>query len=351
MALTSPVCAGIARPLIDVRSRVYRNVKPMNEESETRPVIESWDTYWAGAQSSAAFSGGGTTDPLVLSFWDDFFRDVRGSRDAPRIIDIASGNGAIIESASRAYEENLPEFTCLDISDSAIRMLEERFPGVRGVVADAANSPFDPGSFDVVVSQYGVEYAGLDAIHAIARLVAPGGDLVLLVHHSEGLIHEQCDASLNAIRDMKDADFIPRCIAMFDTAYAVLQGGDKAAYQEAGRKFAPAIKAMEDIMQRYGRDVAADTIMRVYRDVRTIHQRMQHYDGASVVGWLEKMADAIDAYEGRMASMLDVAIDAAQFEGVVARLNNSGFEINRSDALAHSTEAPPLAWALMATRT
>lgn len=322
----------------------------MNEESETRPVIESWDTYWAGAQSSAAFSGGGTTDPLVLSFWDDIFRGIREHRESARIIDIASGNGAVIESASRVYGENLPDFTCLDISDSAIRMLEERFSGVRGVVADAANSPFDAGSFDIVVSQYGVEYAGIDAISAISRLVAPGGELILLVHHRNGLIHEQCEASLLAIQDMKKAEFIPRCIAMFEAAYAVLKGGDKAAYQEAGRRFAPAVKALEDIMARYGRDVAADTIMRVYRDVRTIHQRMQHYDGASVVGWLEKMGDAIDAYEGRMASMLDVAIDAAQFNKVIEDLEKSGFEMQRADTLAHADDAPPLAWAIVAAR-
>lgn len=322
----------------------------MNEESETRPVIDSWDTYWAGAQSSAAFSGGGTTDPLVLSYWDDIFRDIRKRREAVRIIDIASGNGAVIESAARVYGEELPDFTCLDISESAIRMLEKRFPGVRGVVADAAGTPFDAGSFDVVVSQYGVEYAGIDAIMAIAELVAPNGELVLLVHHRDGLIHEQCEASLHAIRDMKKAEFIPRCIAMFDAAYAVLQGGDKAAYQAAGRQFAPAIKAMEEIMARYGRDVAADTIMRVYRDVRTIHQRMQHYDGASVIDWLERMGDAIDAYEGRMASMLNVALDGSEFRRVVEDLESSGFEMQRADTLAHSEDALPLAWALIARR-
>ena len=71
----------------------------MNEESETSPVIDSWDTYWAGAQSSSAFSGGGTTDPLVLSFWDEIFRDIRERRDDVRIIDIASGNGAVIDKS------------------------------------------------------------------------------------------------------------------------------------------------------------------------------------------------------------------------------------------------------------
>ena len=67
-----------------------------NDESDPLPVIESWDTYWQGAQASAAYTSGGSSDPLVLSFWDDYFRDVKGRGRELSIIDIASGNGAVV---------------------------------------------------------------------------------------------------------------------------------------------------------------------------------------------------------------------------------------------------------------
>jgi hypothetical protein len=106
----------------------------MNEQSEHSPVVESWGTYWGGgAQASAAFTGGGSSDPLILTFWRDFFSDMRGRGAKPKIIDIASGNGAVVASANAAFDGQLPEFSCLDISASAIRILEERFPGVRGI--------------------------------------------------------------------------------------------------------------------------------------------------------------------------------------------------------------------------
>lgn len=321
-----------------------------SENSEYVPVIESWDTYWAGAESSAAFSGGGTTDPVVLDFWDRFFSAAKQEIPQPRIIDIASGNGAVAQSALRNFSEGMPPVTCLDISASAIRVIEQRFPGVSGIVADAADPPFDAGSFDIVTSQYGVEYAGPDAIFVIADLVASGGYLALLLHHSQGLIHAQCEDSLAAIQDMQDAAFLPHCVAMFKAAYAMLDGGDKAAYQEAGRRLAPAIRAMEDIMGRYGRDVAANTIVRLYRDVRTIHGRLRQYEPSSVIEWLEKMQGAVDAYKGRMASMLDVGLDADRFGSVAAALTSDGFVMERAAELGRGNAQKPLAWALIARR-
>lgn len=321
-----------------------------NDESDPLPVIESWDTYWQGAQASAAYTSGGSSDPLVLSFWDDYFRDVKGRGRELSIIDIASGNGAVVERAGMTFGEPLPEFTCLDVSASAIRMLEKRFPGVQGIVADAAAIPLDSASYDIATSQFGVEYAGLDALDEVTRLIAPGGELALLLHHRGGVIFEQCGAGLDAVGEMQAANFIPKCMAVFEAGYAALDGGDRARYSAAGKQFAPAIRAMESIMMRRGREVAASTIVRVYRDVRTIHARMRHYDSSAVLGWLQNMEQAIDAYAGRMTSMRNAAIDATKFEQVKANLAEKGFEILRAEPLAGADADLPTAWALIAKK-
>lgn len=321
-----------------------------NESTESLPVIESWDTYWQGAKTSGAYTGGGSSHPLVTSFWTHFFVLAKARKSDLKIVDIASGNGAIVDCANRVFEGELPEFTCLDVSESAIRILEERFPGVRGIVADAASIPLDSAGFDIVTSQFGVEYAGLEALDEIARLVSAGGELALLLHHRGGAIHEQCGASLDATRQMQAAEFIPKCIAMFEAGYAALQGGDQAQYTAAGKQFSPAIKAMESILAQYGTDVADGTILRLYRDVRTIHGRMRHYEPTDVVGWLGKLKEETDAYAGRMASMVDVAIDETRFQQICTDLGDSGFEILRAEPLASGDQAPPLAWALVAAK-
>lgn len=321
----------------------------MDDESELLPVIESWDTYWQGAQASAAYTSGGTSHPLALSFWSDYFADVQNHDGDPTFIDIASGNGGVVECANTAYDGQLPDFTCLDVSASAIHMLKERFPGVHGIVADAAAIPLDSASYDIATSQFGIEYAGLDALGEVTRLIAPGGELALLLHHRGGIIYTQCDASFSAVSEMQAAQFIPNCIAMFEAGFAVVDG-NRARYGAAGKKIAPAIQAMEAIMARHGTQVADGTIVRLYRDVRDIHARMRHYEPSEVLGWLERMQDEMEAYAGRMASMREVAIDATRFKQVHADLADKGFEILRAEPLAPADQGPPIAWALIAKK-
>ncbi|MCP4048108.1 MAG: class I SAM-dependent methyltransferase [Gammaproteobacteria bacterium] len=322
----------------------------MSTESENLPLIESWDSYWQGALTSDAYTGGESTHPLVLGFWDDYFRNVDGREDNPKIIDIASGSGAVVGCASSVFSGSLPEFTCLDASDSAINMLEERFPGVHGVVADAANIPLDSANYDIATSQFGVEYAGLDALDEMVRLIAPDGELVLMLHYRDGIIFQECTASLEAVKEMEAAEFGPKCINMFEAGFAAMQSGDLEHYQAAVKAFAPAIKAMEAIMMKHGRDVAAGTILKVYRDVRTIHSRMRHYDPLEIKEWLLNFQQEMVAYGGRMASMRGAAIDASQFEQVRDKLLEEGFEILRGESLAQSEQDLPLAWTLIAKK-
>ena len=128
------------------------------------------------------------------------------------------------------------------------------------------------------------------------------------------------------------------------------RAGDRTRYSAAAKNFAPALRAMETIMMQHGRDVAASTILKVYRDVRTIHGNMRQYEPSEVSNWLKKMDQAIEAYAGRMASMRDAAIDATQFAQVGTGLGEKGFEILRAEPLANTQQDPPVAWALIAKK-
>lgn len=311
---------------------------------------EGWDTYWHGARTSSAYSGGGSTHPAILEFWATRFADV-GARYAPlRIVDIASGNGAVVESAQTAFGDTMPSFTCVDLSSSAIAMLQKRYPDVTGIVADARSIPLEAQSFDVATSQFGIEYAGLDAIDEVARLIAPGGEISLLLHHRDGGIYAQCAASRDAIESMRNARFIPLAIETFRQGFAAMQSGDRSGYQAAAKNFTPAIRAMEAIMRTHGRQVADDTIVRLYSDVRTMHERMRHYEPADVIGWLERMQEEIHAYSLRMASMCEAAVDAVSFDAFCDKLTDMGFRLQHREALMIPERNLPLAWAVVARR-
>jgi ubiquinone/menaquinone biosynthesis C-methylase UbiE len=321
-----------------------------NHESDSSQVADSWNTYWHGTGDIGAYSSGGVNHPAILAFWDEFFQGVKQDYSRPRIIDIASGNGAVVKRAMAVFGDQSFDFTCLDVSDAAMTNIREQFPLVQGLVTDARNIPLDSGSFDIATSQFGVEYAGLEAITETARLLASGGRLALLLHNQTGSIHRECVESLDAIFRLQESRFIPYTTAMFDAGFKAVRGADRAPYESAAKQLSPAIRVLESIMEQYGQHVAGDTIARLYHDVDQIHQRIQHYESDEVLDWLKKMDGELDAYAGRMSSMSEAAIDSETFEKILKGLLDQGYTINRAEPLLIPGHDLPLAWVLIATR-
>jgi len=322
----------------------------VNPKSDSSQVAQSWDTYWHGTGDVGAYSSGGVNHPAILAFWDEFFQRVKQDYIDPKIIDIASGNGAVVERALAVFGDEQLDITCLDVSDAAIANIRDRFPGVDGIVTDARSIPLDSGGFDVATSQFGVEYAGLEAIVEAARLLAPSGRLALLLHNQEGSIHQECTASLDAIVRLQESRFIPYSIQMLSAGFQTCRGADRAPYEAAATQLAPAVQALEAIMTQHGQHVAGDTIARLYTDVDRIHRGIQRYEPAEVLDWLNRMDGELGAYAGRMTSMSNCAIDSETFEQIVVGLRNRDYTIDRAEPLVIPDHDFPLAWALIATK-
>lgn len=318
--------------------------------SNTQPEGKSWDTYWQGTGDVGAFTSGGASHPVIRKFWDEFFNTAQQNYENPELIDIASGNGAVVESALAVLNGKQTEITSLDISAAAIENINSRFPTVKGIVSDACSVPREAGSFDIVTSQFGVEYAGQDAIFEAARLVADSGLLALLLHSESGSIYQECKQSLGAIEQLQTSQFITLAIEMFDAGFKAVRGADRAPYESAAKKLAPAIAELEAIMKQYGQHVAGDTISRLYNDVGQIHQRIQHYQPDDILNWLKRLDGELNAYKERMSSMCQSAINSANFEQIKAGLIVRNFSIESSDPLDVADHELPMAWVLIAKK-
>ena len=238
--------------------------------------------------------------------------------------------------------------TCVDVSEAAIATLEERFPDVSGIVADARQIPLPSASFEIVCSQFGIEYAGLDAMAEWLRLVAPGGRVALLLHHDGGGIHRQCAASLDAARQLQGVNFIGKAGAMFAAGFRMLRAGSRDEYEAAVGDLMPAIRTLESIMRQHGREVADGAVLKLYTDVREMTARLPNYDEGEVAEWLQRMRGEFLAYEGRMASMCEAAIDENAFMTLCTEIKAASFKLLRNEALLNAGTGVPLAWALIA---
>ena len=160
-----------------------------------------WRRYWREHRLAACVPDNPDSAAAIETHWRGFFTEFPAGN---RVLDIATGNGVLLVWGARAARATGRELTLtgIDLADiDPARFLPEHrvdLAAARFIGNTAAESlPFADGSFDVVVSQYGLEYADLEpALSEAARVLAAGGQLHWLAHGSDSIVVAQGRAQL-----------------------------------------------------------------------------------------------------------------------------------------------------------
>lgn len=308
--------------------------------SDTR----GWDKYWTGSSSGAAFNQEGADHPALDEFW---IEALAGVDKKARILDVASGRGALLAHLPSADYEQL---VSLDYSLAAMVSQRTAYPFVLAVSADVKQLPFLPASFDHIVSQFGVEYGGLEAVDSLADYVAPGGRIDLILHGEGSLIEKECHANLAALKQLQTLGFLPLAEAMFTAGYKVLKGeGDRGAAGEAARKMLEPFRGVGQLLEQYGEGVAGGTLLTLYRETARIQERIQHHVEDEVIGWLQTMDSEVNSYMERMQSMSDAALSESEFRDRVSSYQSRGISCSTTEPL-QGEQGELLGWVLSGER-
>ena len=317
--------------------------------SSSGPANE-WDQFWKGSAGAHAYSAGGSKHPVLQQFWRDQYTSSLSEYPHGRMIDLCGGTGAVLSAAEGLSVSEGTELISLDISVSALELLVENYPYVRAIAADAAHVPLASESMDVVSSQFGVEYAGEQAIGEVARLPRAGGKLALVLHHSGGLIQQECTANSDAIRRLIDSNFIPMAVDMFEKAYAMIRGAGSSEFHAAARAFRPVFRSLEPIMDDHGVEVASGTVATLYNRVAEIRKDAPRYNETEVIEWLVTMGSELPGYADRMAAMCRSSRSAEQFKTLCAYLSQMNYQIQQAHPQQVAGTTLPMAWMLVAKR-
>lgn len=150
----------------------------------------AWSRYWArGASHSCLGTYGDLYGGAIAAFWGPVFAALP---PVARVLDVATGNGVLPRMLLACRHEPGVRCDAVDIAPVQPKWLADLTAtdrarvNVRGGV-DALALPFADGVFDLVVSQYGIEYAPLDrAIAEVLRVRSPRGAIAMVLHHAQG---------------------------------------------------------------------------------------------------------------------------------------------------------------------
>ena len=304
-------------------------------------MSSEWDNYWSGRdgeQASAALDGVGVeTHGGIAAFWDGVFGDL--PKDT-KLVDLACGAGTVLR---RARAAGINALTGADISGGAINALASNMPDVTGVVCALPNTPFADGQFDVVVSQYGFEYAGAaPAAAEIARLVAPGGQFAALSHMKDGAIDKECAGKAAKAQHLLDSGFIGAAKNVFAAAYAK----DQNAYDATIKQLAGPQKIVSELAAS-GMGLA----LHLQTGTAQLFSRLANYKFGDVAGWLDGNESEVMAYLARMDAMQGAALSGDDVNAVNGALEQGGMIASAPEVFAPDGADKPIAWIIRANKS
>lgn len=282
-----------------------------------------WGSYWrnrAGRKTGAPPVGVGIESAEELAaYWSNLFADGPGLR----ILDLCCGAGAVTRHAMAA---GLQDLVALDISAHAIEETRKEVPSVLGLVASADRIPLADHSVALVASQFGFEYADrLRAADEIGRVLKPGGAFHAFVHLKGGAIDAECRDHLARAEAIERSQYIPAVRAFYASVYAHdrAPSPERLARMDAAfERFSRAQNALVPEIQAGG--IAAQ----LANGARQHYQRRHSYTEAQAMAWIDGFAAEIEAYAGRMRSMLEAAMAPDEASALLARIAPDGdFEV------------------------
>jgi len=163
-------------------------------------VIDPWTVYWQGDHLESCISSKSPEDSKEIAiFWQQLASRLT---DASTVLDLACGNGAIakqllsINSTLKICAVDKAQIAPHKYLSQAGELASVRFMPE----TDICDLPFKSNSFDVVISQFGLEYAPLtEACQSAARVLKSHGKIQLLMHHEDSEILRPTTATLSEI--------------------------------------------------------------------------------------------------------------------------------------------------------
>lgn len=237
-----------------------------------------WTRYWShGAMHSCNTSYDQNYRGAIESFWrTGFERLAPGSR----VLDIGTGNGPLPRLLLSL--ESRPDLSCeaIDLAEIAPPWLLQVPVSARDRVrfhgACAAEcTPFEDASFDLVVSQWGLEYSELKvSVPEVLRVLAPGGAVALLLHHVEALPVALAAHEIgHLLWLMEGASFLDAADAMLApmALAGTAQGLEQLANNQGAHRARDQFNALQDALQsRIVQGRCTDVLAEVRQAVGTL---------------------------------------------------------------------------------
>lgn len=308
-----------------------------------------WQDYWAQGQIACCLAGDLRKgyDGALAAVWRDYFLS---QEDGSRILDLCTGNGGVLLLAHDIATETKRTFDMIGVDKASIdptrhaaahrhALSQIAFVGD----SDVAELPFDDAEFDAVTSQFGIEYAGLDAAVAeAARVLSPGGSLMFVVHATDGVAEQAAREELKLVPDLGSEDLHDSLRQALLAVDSLTRGhGTRPQADTAVEAFIERLEVLDARLVQYP-DQA--TVLTLGRKLLKLFEAMEHTPVKQILGYVDASERAVGAHLLRLQALSSAACDQGRVGSLCSRLGDDGV---KADAVpVRDGEGSKLAWCI-----
>jgi len=302
-----------------------------------------WSEYWRtdGKLGEVFVDAKGAKPDYLIEHWQGQLARVG---EGSKLLDVACGGGSIFEDLDERKRESL-FLHASDLSESATQLLKQRLPEVETSCSPATQLPYSDEEFDFVVSQFGIEYAGIDAFNEAARVLAPGGCINLLMHYKDGYIDKRNESLIIGAKAAISSRFVETAIDLINLSFQ----GTPSKLRKAKQAFQLSERAVSNCMQDHPHGIHEH----LYFGFMDMYSRYQNYHQYDITDWLNAMRKDVIKTIKKIQAIRRVSLDGKDLKKIEERLSASKLSEIRIEKFTvpnidSDGEASPLAWHLTA---
>ncbi|XOV79074.1 MAG: class I SAM-dependent methyltransferase [Aestuariibacter sp.] len=297
----------------------------------------SWSEYWQneGVTGECFVDKTGKKHPQITAFWQQHIDVAKGRR----LLDLASGAGSIF--VDNPSLEGC-ELIALDYSEIALQQLINKIPSCFAIKASASQLPFKYNTFDQIVSQFGVEYAGVEAIPNAYRYLKPGGKLAFLCHIRDGFVDTRNQIELEGALLCQSLQFVQAAKDVVSALYDV----DATNIDSSMQVF----REIEPKFASFATKHQFGVLFHLYSGFRQLITNRQKYYLQDILKWLDGMNGEIAKTQQRLHEIISVALNTQQVENIAEELLSQGAENILIKEFLLEGHDKPVAWHICARK-
>ncbi|AQA17228.1 hypothetical protein BST95_02320 [Halioglobus japonicus] len=279
------------------------------------PSTQHWSRFWQ--QGHITTFGAALKDNYegpIRNFWLDQYKILPA--DA-QLLDVATGNGALALLAAEFARQQGHNWRVIASDLADINEAAGQHPAVEYHAGVACESlPFGDGRFDLVSSQYGVEYSDLErCIHEIYRVLAPGGRFAAICHHRDSYTLKESRKEMAIYEQGLEKNNIFRAAIAFFNADA--QGAGDKAEKQKGVNYA--VNRLRE--GNAGHPCCEQMVGAVSHAIRAASQRSP----AETIAELKAMNEEFSNAHQRLLDLSKAAKSTADMQALVTLCRDAGF--------------------------